>query len=173
MAERQLGAMRLSAISGSAGGGTERPIELPRIREIREGLRNPKSPNAYFQDFDGSILEEPVTRGGRSTLNWTSNNAVGVELNGTAMNLNGTQVVNPVSSTDYQMTARAADGRTANASVHVSVSTPPPPSPPPPPPAAPMRSAAQVFTENVRDSFFDFDKYNIRADAQQSLIADA
>ncbi len=36
------------------------PNELPRISEIRDLLRNPAAPNAYFQDFDNSIATEPV-----------------------------------------------------------------------------------------------------------------
>ena len=36
--------------------------ELPRINEIRDLLRNPDSPDTYFQDFDNSIAANCVKR---------------------------------------------------------------------------------------------------------------
>jgi hypothetical protein len=35
---------------------------LPRIFELRDLLRNPDTPSAYFRDFDSSIATEPVKR---------------------------------------------------------------------------------------------------------------
>ena len=35
---------------------------LPRICELRDLLRNPDTPSAYFRDFDSSIATEPVKR---------------------------------------------------------------------------------------------------------------
>jgi peptidoglycan-associated lipoprotein len=109
-----------------------------------------------------------IESGSSSTLTWSSTNAVKVELNGSAVDLNGTQSVSPTQSTDYQVVATGADGQTANDSVRISVTQPPPP-PPPPPAAAPAPS----FADSVHDAFFDFDKSDIRPDAQQALDADA
>jgi peptidoglycan-associated lipoprotein len=113
-----------------------------------------------------------VERGQSTTLTWNSTNAVSVDLNGQKVDLNGTQQVSPTESTDYTATATNKDGKTATATAHVTVTEPPPP-PPPPPPAPPAEDLAQSFNENIKDAFFDFDKSNIRGDAEQALTADA
>jgi len=52
---------------------------------------------------------------------------------------------------------------------------PPPPAPPAarpaPTPAAP--SLSELFRQNVKDAFFDFDKADVRADAREDLSRDA
>lgn len=111
-----------------------------------------------------------INAGGSSTLTWASTNAVRVELNGEAVNLNGSQPVSPTQSTDYQAIATNADGTTANAAVRITVSEPPPPKAAPAPAA---ENISTLFNENVRDAFFDYDKSTIRPDAQQSLASDA
>ena len=111
-----------------------------------------------------------IESGGQSTLTWTSSGAVRVELNGTAVNLNGSQAVTPTQSTDYQIVARSADGQTANAAVRVTVTEPPPPPVAAAPAAEDINSA---FNAAVRDAFFDYDKSAIRPDAQSALNADA
>lgn len=110
-----------------------------------------------------------IQAGAQSTLTWSSTNAVRVELNGNPVNLNGTQPVTPSDSTDYQIVARGADGQTANAAVRVTVTQPPPPTVAPTPTAADTGS----FAEDVRDAFFDYDKSDIRPDAEQVLQTDA
>jgi peptidoglycan-associated lipoprotein len=111
-----------------------------------------------------------IQRGESSTLTWTSTNAVSVELNGTAVNLNGSQQVSPTESTDYEVVAKNSDGKTATASVRVTVTQPPPP----PPPAQPVGpSIEDLFNQNVKDAFFDFDKSDVRGDAQSALTQDA
>ncbi|MGH9667360.1 MAG: peptidoglycan-associated lipoprotein Pal, partial [Bryobacteraceae bacterium] len=59
------------------------------------------------------------------------------------------------------------DSRSATVEVTVA--------PPPPPPAPPTvkRSAADILASDVHDAYFDFDKYDIRSDAQQVLTQDA
>lgn len=44
--------------------------------------------------------------------------------------------------------------------------------PAPPPPAPRPISDAEFFSNNVKDVFFDFDKYDIRAEAQTTLQGD-
>lgn len=41
----------------------------------------------------------------------------------------------------------------------------------PPPPSSP--SLEQLFQQNVKDAFFDYDKADIRSDARQALLTDA
>jgi len=110
-----------------------------------------------------------IESGQSSSLSWTSENAVKVELDGTAVNLNGSQPVSPTDSTNYQITATSADGRTATAAARITVSQPPPPTVA----AAPTTGDIGTFDEKVRDAFFDYDKSDIRPDAQMTLQADA
>jgi peptidoglycan-associated lipoprotein len=132
----------------------------------------PPPPPAPAPTATVQIKADPtaIQRGESSTLTWTSTNAVSVELNGTAVNLNGSQQVSPTESTDYEVVAKNADGKTATASVRVTVTQPPPP-PPPAPPVGP--SIEDLFNQNVKDAFFDFDKSDIRGDAQSALTQDA
>src|SRR5262245_12958922 len=50
-----------------------------------------------------------------------------------------------------------------------TASTPPPP--PPPPPAEPVDNTA--WQDAIQDVFFDYDKYDIRSDARETLQKDA
>jgi peptidoglycan-associated lipoprotein len=45
--------------------------------------------------------------------------------------------------------------------------------PPPPPPAQPSMSDEEMFAQNVKDIYFDYDKSDIRADEQATIQADA
>lgn len=110
-----------------------------------------------------------IQSGQSSTLTWSSQNATKVELNGAAVDLNGTQTVSPTESTDYEVVAYGANNQTANASQHITVTQPPPP----PPPAAPTPSIEDLWQQNIKDAYFDYDKSNIRPDAQEALQADA
>lgn len=42
-----------------------------------------------------------------------------------------------------------------------------------PQPSAPAESLDQLFQQNMRDAFFDYDKSELRPDARQALLADA
>ncbi len=112
-----------------------------------------------------------IERGQSSTLTWTTTNAVSATLNGARVNLNGSQQVSPTESTDYELVATNSDGQSSNASVRVTVAQPPPPQQAPPPPQ--VKTIEEQFNENIHDAFFDYDKWNIRADAQQALVGDA
>ena len=110
-----------------------------------------------------------VTAGGSVVLNWTTTNATSASIDGIGdVPTVGTRNVNPTASIVYHLVARGAGG-TASASVRITVN------PPPPVVAAPVSniSAEQEFRNNVSDIFFDYDKYNIRADAQSTLSLDA
>ena len=121
-----------------------------------------------------TLTAEPSTveKGQSVTLSWSSQNATTLDLQpgiGTVQ-ASGSQSVTPQDSTTYTITATGPGG-TANATARVTVTIPPPP--PPPPPQAAVVSDAELFTQNVKDAYFDFDKSDIRPDAQQVLDADA
>jgi peptidoglycan-associated lipoprotein len=89
---------------------------------------------------------------------------------GTVQNT-GSRSVSPSDSTTYVLSATGPGG-TTTASATVSVSSPPPP-PPPPPPAAPKVTFEQRMASDVQDAYFDYDKSDIRGDAQSVLTQDA
>jgi peptidoglycan-associated lipoprotein len=68
----------------------------------------------------------------------------------------------------YHLVAKGAGG-TAEASVRITVNAPPPVVATP----ANTMSAEEEFKANVQDIFFDYDKYDIRSDAQATLAHDA
>ncbi len=98
-------------------------------------------------------------------LNWRTENATTVTIDGIGqVNANGTQTVSPSSSTNFHLTAKG-DGGTAEANVRVTVRVPEAP-------AAPSEGdmgSDQVFHQNVKDVFFDYDSYDLRPDAESSV----
>jgi peptidoglycan-associated lipoprotein len=121
-----------------------------------------------------SLTAEPATveKGQSVTLSWASQNATGVTLQPGVGNVQatGSTTVTPDSSTTYVATATGPGG-SQTASARVTVTTPPP-SAPPPPMKASVREG-DIFEAHIQDAYFDYDKSDIRADAQQTLTADA
>jgi peptidoglycan-associated lipoprotein len=111
-----------------------------------------------------------VQRGESSTLRWSSTNATTLNIapNLGSVSPEGTQTVTPNDSVTYTVTATGPGG-TATASARVTVNAPPPP----PAAAAPSPTLEELFTREVQDAYFDYDKANIRADAQTALMKTA
>ena len=108
-----------------------------------------------------------IQKGESTTLTWQTTNATDVTLQGIgAVEANGSKQVTPSESTTYRLTAKGAGG-TQEATARVTVTQPLPL------PAAAAPSDEELFNQNVRDAFFDYDKSDIRPDAQQALLADA
>jgi peptidoglycan-associated lipoprotein len=116
-----------------------------------------------------SISVEPSTidKGQSATLSWQTTNATDVSIDGIgAVQASGSQQVSPTDSTTYHLTAKGSGG-TQEATARLTVNAPPPP--PPPPPSA---SDEELFNQNIKDIYFDYDKSDIRPDQQSSLQAD-
>ncbi len=79
----------------------------------------------------------------------------------------GVKTVTPTQSITYHLTATGPGG-TADASADVTVNAPPAVNVP-----TSSMSAEEAFKSNVQDIFFDYDTYDIRADAQATLAKDA
>jgi outer membrane protein OmpA-like peptidoglycan-associated protein len=62
-----------------------------------------------------------ITSGESSTLSWATQNAVTVTLNGQTVAANGSQVVNPTTTTTYTLVATGTDGRPVSAPAIVTV----------------------------------------------------
>jgi peptidoglycan-associated lipoprotein len=113
-----------------------------------------------------SATPATVDKGQSSYLTWSTTNATDVTIDGIgAVQPSGTQQVTPTDSTTYNLTAKGAGGA-QTASTRVTVNQPPPPPPPPPPPGP---TEEELFGQNVKDIYFDYDKSDLRADQQAQL----
>jgi len=117
-----------------------------------------------------SAVPSTIQSGQSVTLSWTSENATSLDLQPGvgAVQSSGSTSVSPSQSTTYTLTAKGPGGE-ATSTARVTVTSPPPP----PPQAPPAVSSETLFEQNIKDAFFDFNKSNIRPDAQQALTADA
>lgn len=121
-----------------------------------------------------SLTAEPATveKGQSVTLTWASQNATEVSIQPQVgkVQASGSTTVTPVESTTYVATATGPGG-TQSASARVTVTAAPAETTAPP--AQPKVEAEDIFNSKMQDAFFDYDKSDLRADAQQALTADA
>ena len=105
-----------------------------------------------------------VNKGESSTLTWTSSNATSVTISPEvgAVTAEGNTKVTPSDSTTYTITA-SGPGGSADATARVTVEAPPPP------PAQPTAGWRDLFNQEVKDAYFDYDKSELRADARTAL----
>jgi peptidoglycan-associated lipoprotein len=115
-----------------------------------------------------SASPDTINPGQSSTLSWQTTNATDVSISGLGnVEPSGTKAVTPSDSTTYRLTAKGPGG-TQEATARVTVTPPPPPQQ-----QAPTQTEEEGFNQNVKDVYFDYDKYDIRPEAQQTLQADA
>lgn len=112
-----------------------------------------------------------IRTGQSSTLTWNTQNATEVMLEGKKVDASGSQNVSPAQTTTYHLTAKGAGG-TQDATATVTV-TMPPPTPTPTPTPVPTPSDGQVFAQNVKDIYFDFDRSSLRPESLQTLARSA
>jgi len=109
-----------------------------------------------------------IQQGQATTLTWKTENATEVTLEGVGkVGPTGSQTVTPSTSTTYKVTAKGAGG-TQEATARVTVTAAAPPVV-----QAPSASDQELFARNVKDIYFDYDKYDIRPSDQGTLQADA
>jgi len=117
-----------------------------------------------------SLTANPSTieKGQSVTLTWQTGNATDVNIEGVGkVDANGSTQVTPTDSTTYRLTAKGPGG-TQDATARVTVTQPPPP-----PPPAPTETDEQAFARNMKDIFFDYDKYDLRPGDQSAVSANA
>ena len=123
----------------------------------------PASPTASI-----SVSPDTIQQGQSATLTWQTSNATDVSIDGIgAVQASGSQQVSPSDSTTYHLVAKGAGG-TQEASTRLTVTPPPPP----PPAAAPSPTDEDLFGQNIKDIYFDYDKSNIRPDQEASVQSD-
>ncbi|HET7214208.1 MAG TPA: peptidoglycan-associated lipoprotein Pal [Terriglobia bacterium] len=132
----------------------------------------PPAPAAAPEQPTVNLTAVPSTiQSGQSvTLSWTSENATSLDLQPGvgAVQSSGSTSVSPTESTTYTLTAKGPGGE-ATSTARVTVTS----APPPPPAAPPAVSEQTLFEQNIKDAFFDYNKSDVRSDAQQALTADA
>ena len=108
-----------------------------------------------------------IEPGDSSTLSWTSTDATQLTIapDVGSVTAQGSTKVTPSSSTSYTITA-SGPGGSASASARITVATTPPP-------AKSELTMDELFTKEVRDAYFDFNKADVRSDARDALAKTA
>jgi peptidoglycan-associated lipoprotein len=121
----------------------------------------PPSPTASIQ-----VSPEDVQPGQSATLTWSTTNATDVQIEGLGnVQASGSRQVSPAASTNYHVVARGQGGN-ADATARLTVSAPAAT-------AAISPSEEELFARQVKDLYFDYDKYDLRSTDQAALSADA
>ena len=114
---------------------------------------------------------ESLQRGQSVQLTWSTQNATDATIAPLgAVAPSGTRSIVPSDSTTYTLTANGPGG-TAQATARVTVTAPPPP--PPAATSAPAPSDLDLFQRNVKDIYFNYDRYDLRPADSVVLKADA
>jgi peptidoglycan-associated lipoprotein len=122
----------------------------------------PKAPTATL-----SANPTSIQAGQSATLTWSTENATDVAMDGNKVDPSGSQTVSPTQTTTYHLTAKGPGG-TQEATAQVSVAPKPTPTPTPAPTPPPITDE-QLFAQMVKDVYFDYDKAELRSDAQAAL----
>ena len=121
-----------------------------------------------------SFTAEPSTIevGQSATLRWSISNATDMSIDQGvgAVQSEGSKQVSPTATTTYTLTVHGPGGDDSKTAT-VAVTTPPPP--PPPPTPQPTETSTEIINRDVKDIYFDYDKNDIRGDAQTVLQGDA
>ena len=112
-----------------------------------------------------------VNPGASVNLTWSSTNATDVSIDPSVgrVAVEGTTPVTPTESTTYVATANGPGG-TATATARVTVTGG---AAVVAPSSGTPAGISELFEQNVRDAFFDFNKADIRPDARDALTKDA
>jgi peptidoglycan-associated lipoprotein len=154
-----IGAMGLIALAGC-----KKPVKPRPVAQLPPPAARP---TATLQASSGSIQ-----KGDSVTLTWSSTDATQLTLQPGvgAVAPEGSTKVSPTESTTYSLTASGPGGNVeAIARVNVTAA----PAPPPEPPKSPEPSMEELFTREVQDAYFDFNKADIRDDARTALTRTA
>ena len=107
-----------------------------------------------------------VNPGQNATLTWNTTNATGASISGIGrVATSGSRTIAPTASADYTLTAQGAGG-TARDTARVTVN-------PPKPAVVASATDEQLFEQNVKDTYFNYDRYDLRPQDAQVAQADA
>src|SRR5579864_1556124 len=176
MNRRTLSAAVFAATLFLATAGCKKKVAAapPPPPKVEQPPPPPPAPKPQPPRID-TFAAEPATieRGQSSTLRWSVASATNMSIDQGvgAVQANGTRQVSPGNSTTYTLTVSGSGGMDSR-SVTVTVNAPPPPPPKPKPPTVTI-SSADLLTREAQDIYFDYDKSDLRADAQRAAMANA
>jgi peptidoglycan-associated lipoprotein len=176
MNSRTLSAAVFAATLFLATAGCKKKVAAapPPPPKVEEPPPPPPAPKPQPPRIDTFVAEPAsIERGQASTLRWSVASATNMSIDQGvgAVQANGTRQVSPGNSTTYTLTASGAGGMDSR-SVTVTVNAPPPPPPAPKPPTVTI-SSADLLTREAQDVYFDYDKSDLRADAQRAAMANS
>jgi peptidoglycan-associated lipoprotein len=117
-----------------------------------------------------SVSPESIQRGQSATLTWSTEDATTVTIEGIGgVDRSGSKAVTPSASTTYRLTAKG-DGGSADATARLTVVEPPPP---PVAQTQPVEDLSALFNSSIKDIYFDYDRFELRAQDQITIDADA
>jgi peptidoglycan-associated lipoprotein len=126
----------------------------------------PPAPSAPTASL--SANPNTVDPGQSTTLTWQTSNATDVTIDGIGpVDMSGSRQVTPAESTTYHLVAKGTGG-SQDATARVTVNTASAP-----PPQASNATEEELFAKNVKDVYFDYDKYDIRASDQSAVQGNA
>jgi peptidoglycan-associated lipoprotein len=126
----------------------------------------PPAPNAPTASLSAS--PNTLDPGQSTTLAWQTTNATDVSIEGIgAVDVSGSRQVTPSESTTYHLVARGTGG-TQDATARVTVNAAPAP-----PTQTSNATEEELFAQSVKDVYFDYDKYDVRAADQGAVQGDA
>jgi peptidoglycan-associated lipoprotein len=112
-----------------------------------------------------------ITAGQAATLTWTTDFATSVTIDDIGkVDPSGSTKVTPTESTTYRLVAKNDTG-SKEATARITVT--PAAAPPPISSSTGNESDARMFSQNVKDVFFDYDSYDISSQSQATIQSDA
>ncbi len=154
--------LALAVVLAAAGCAKKKPAPTPAPPPPP-----PPAPTAMLTANPNTIVA-----GQASTLTWSTDFAADVTIdNGVGkVDPSGSTKVTPSESTTYRLVAKNETG-TKEATARITVT----PAPPPPPTSSSTGSESNslLFSQNVKDVFFDYDSYDISSQAESTIQADA
>jgi peptidoglycan-associated lipoprotein len=132
---------------------------------------SPTKPNISTFQAEPSTIE----RGQSATLRWavtgdTTDISISPQIGTVASS--GSRQVFPTSTSTYVLTASGPGGSDSR-TVTISVTQPTPPPPKPREEVRPTRTVSEIFSQDIQDALFDYDKSDIREDARAMLTKNA
>jgi len=141
-------------VAVAIGCGGKKPVAQPPLP--------PPQPKPVSATLSASPTS--IQKGQSATLTWNTENATDITLNGAKVDPSGSQSVSPNKSTDYLLVAGGLGG-TQNATARVTVTEPAPTTTT----TTVTPSDEELFNQNVRDIYFDYDRADLRPESQQAL----
>lgn len=112
-----------------------------------------------------SVNPATVERGQSAQLTWNTQNAATVTIDGIGpVDSTGSRTITPNETTTYHLSAKSSAGTaeaTASVSVHAAVAK-----------VAPQLTEEQLFAQNIKDIFFNYDNAEINANEKSVLSGD-